>query len=177
MERVNWKRNGIKKRKGKEKGKEKRRCAVGIFNYFRLWGCSVEAGWQSSRRNHLGDNMLCCCRVRNTVIIQCFNAVPWLGSSNGMQPVKVRTQNSLWLLGTGLTWSNVTWNENRACMRVRFYVRHILTFKVLGILCFTNVHCRHISGHGSCDSQQTTRPSRALLRVVVCYCMIIVVCK
>ena len=44
-------------------------------------------------------------------------------------------------------------------------------------LCFTNVHWRHISGHGSCDSQQTTRPSRVLFRVVVCYCMIIVVCK
>jgi len=30
---------------------------------------------------------------------------------------------------------------------------------------FTNVHWRHISGHGSCDSQQTTRPSRVLFRV------------
>ena len=49
--------------------------------------------------------------------------------------------------------------------------------EVLSILCFTNMHWRHVSGHGSCDSQQTTRPSRALLRVVVCYCMIIVVCK
>jgi len=68
-----------------------------------------------------------------------------------------------------------SFNAFKASLRnvnLSIFLRYILI-----ILCFTNVHWRHISGHGSCDNQQTTRPSRALLRVVVCYCMIIVVCK